>query len=70
MIKNMKLVESTKIFLNEVKTEMKKVSWSSRQELVNSAWIVIVSVFIFAVILGVFDFSFSKVVHLVLKQGS
>jgi len=68
--KNMKLIEKTKIFLSEVKAEMKKVSWSSRQELVGSAWIVIVSVFIFTVILGIFDFSFSKIIHFILKQGS
>ena len=65
----MKAIENIKTFLNEVRSEMKKVSWSSRQELVNSAWIVIISVFVFAVILGVFDFSFSKVIHLVLRQG-
>jgi len=65
----MKAIENVKTFLNEVRSEMKKVSWSSRQELVSSAWIVIVSVLIFTVILGVFDFSFSKVIHLILRQG-
>jgi preprotein translocase SecE subunit len=29
----MKAIENVKTFLGEVKTEMKKVSWSSRQEL-------------------------------------
>ncbi|MFA5085817.1 MAG: preprotein translocase subunit SecE [Candidatus Omnitrophota bacterium] len=65
----MKAIENVKTFLNEVRAEMKKVSWSSRQELVASAWIVIVSVLVFTVILGFFDFSFSKIVHLILKQG-
>jgi len=65
----MKAAENVKTFLNEVKAEMKKVSWSSRDELVSSAWIVIVSVLIFTVILGVFDFSFSKIIHLIMKQG-
>lgn len=65
----MKAIENIKTFLNEVRSEMKKVSWSSRAELVNSAWIVIISVFVFTVILGVFDFSFSKIIHLVLRQG-
>ncbi len=66
----MKAIENVKTFLNEVKAEMKKVSWSSRQELVGSAWIVIVSVLVFTVILGFFDFSFSKIIHIVLRQGS
>jgi len=65
-----KAIENVKTFLNEVKSEMKKVSWSNRAELVSSAWIVIVSVFVFTIILGVFDFSFSKIIHLILKQGS
>ena len=66
----MKAIETVKTFLNEVKSEMKKVSWSSRQELVSSAWIVIVSVLVFTVILGFFDFSFSKIIHVILRQGS
>jgi preprotein translocase subunit SecE len=66
----MKTVENVKTFLGEVKTEMKKVSWSSRQELINSAWLVIVSTLIFTLVLGFFDFSFSKLIHFILKQGS
>jgi len=66
----MKAIGNVKTFLNEVKAEMKKVSWSSRQELIGSAWIVIVSVLIFTVILGVFDFSCSKIIHLILRRGS
>ncbi|MFA5094245.1 MAG: preprotein translocase subunit SecE [Candidatus Omnitrophota bacterium] len=66
----MKAIENVKTFLGEVKTEMKKVSWSSRQELINSAWLVIVSTLIFTLVLGVFDFSFSKLIHFILKQGS
>jgi preprotein translocase subunit SecE len=66
----MKAIGNIKTFLSEVKAEMKKVSWSSRSELVGSAWIVIVSVLIFTLVLGVFDFSFSKLIHYILKQGS
>ncbi|MFA5165594.1 MAG: preprotein translocase subunit SecE [Candidatus Omnitrophota bacterium] len=66
----MKAIGNIKTFLSEVKAEMKKVSWSSRSELVGSAWIVIVSVLIFTLVLGVFDFSFSRFIHFILKQGS
>lgn len=65
----MKLIESTKTFVSEVATEMKKVTWSSRKELINSAWVVIVSVLIFTVILGFFDFIFSRFISLILRQG-
>ena len=65
----MKFVEKTKLFLNEVTTEMKKVSWSTRRELLASTWIVIISVFIFAVVLGAFDFMFSRIVTYILSKG-
>ncbi|MFH1779414.1 MAG: preprotein translocase subunit SecE [Candidatus Omnitrophota bacterium] len=64
----MKFVEKTKIFFNEVTVEMKKVSWSSRNELLVSAWIVVVSVIIFTIVLGFFDFSFSELISWILKQ--
>ncbi|MDD5269720.1 MAG: preprotein translocase subunit SecE [Candidatus Omnitrophota bacterium] len=66
----MKAIGNIKTFLSEVKAEMKKVSWSSRSELISSAWIVIVSVLVFTLVLGTFDFSFSKLIHFILKQGS
>jgi len=65
----MKFVEKTKLFLNEVTTEMKKVSWSTRRELLASTWIVIVSVSIFVVVLGIFDYMFSRLITYILKQG-
>ncbi len=65
----MKLIENIKTFINEVVVEMKKVSWSNRKELVSSAWIVVGSVLVFTVVLGIFDFLFSKVISLILKQG-
>lgn len=64
----MKFINKTKIFLKEVIAELKKVSWSTRKELLASTWIVIVSVIIFTIILGIFDFSFSKLISQILKQ--
>lgn len=64
----MKFLEKTKIFFNEVTVEMKKVSWSSRNELLVSAWIVVVSVIIFTIVLGIFDLSFSELISWILKQ--
>jgi len=46
-------------FLNEVKVELKKVTWPTRDELVGSAIIVCILVVIFASILGGMDALFT-----------
>lgn len=43
-------------FFKESVSELKKVSWPSREEVVSSTKVVVVSVFIFAAILGLVDF--------------
>ncbi len=65
----MKFIEKIKIFLGEITTEMKKVSWSTRKELLASTWIVVISVAIFAIVLGAFDFLFSEFISRILRQG-
>jgi len=42
-------------FLKEVKVEMGKVSWPTREELISSTTVVIVVSLIFAVIIGTLD---------------
>ena len=44
------------LFFKESYAELKKVVWPSRQEVVSSTWIVIVSTLIFAGVLGLVDF--------------
>jgi preprotein translocase subunit SecE len=55
-------------FLFATESEMKKVSWSSRPELLGSATVVIVTVFLMAFIIWVVDMAFvamlTKVLHL------
>lgn len=46
-------------FLIAAESEMKKVSWSSKQEIAVSTFIVIVVVIIMAILLGTADLSFS-----------
>jgi preprotein translocase subunit SecE len=46
----------TKTFLSEVRSEMKKVSYPSRDEVVGTTVVVIVTSFIFAVFLWIADF--------------
>jgi preprotein translocase subunit SecE len=54
-------------FFGEVKTEMSKVTWSSREELIHSAIIVLTVMVALAIFLGVVDFIFARLVHLFLR---
>jgi preprotein translocase subunit SecE len=44
------------LFFKESYAELKKVVWPSRQEVVSSTWIVIISTLVFAGVLGLVDF--------------
>jgi preprotein translocase subunit SecE len=54
-------------FISEVLAEMKKVSWTTRRELVDSTLIVILSSFLLGIFVGVIDFAFSKGVAVIIK---
>ena len=54
-------------FLLEVKAELSKVSWSSRQELVASTIVVIVVTAIMALFIGVVDLALSKILSLLFR---
>ena len=54
-------------FTGEVLAEMKKVSWTTRRELVDSTLIVILSSFLLGIFVGVIDFAFSKGVAVIIK---
>jgi preprotein translocase subunit SecE len=55
-------------FIAEVKSEMKKVAWPNRQELLGSTAVVLASTFALAVFIGVVDFVLSKVVNILLRM--
>jgi len=61
------MFEKTKQFLKEVKVEIKKVVYPSRDELVGSTKVVIVTVFIVSFYLGVIDLGLSKLVKMLLR---
>lgn len=56
------------VFLKEVKSEMEKVSWPSRQEVIRLTLIVIVSSVIVAVYIGGLDFVFTKLMALLVRK--
>jgi preprotein translocase subunit SecE len=53
-------------FLNEIKLELKKVSWSTREELISSTVVVLASVFFMAIFIGLCDFILSKLMALLI----
>ena len=54
-------------FLKEVRTEVKKVNWPPKKEVIGSTIVVIVSVFILSFFLGIVDVTLQKLVTYVLK---
>jgi preprotein translocase subunit SecE len=60
------MIERIKLFLSETRTELKKVTWPTRQELKESTIVVIVSTFIVTIFVGVVDQIISRIIRLVL----
>ncbi len=54
-------------YLREVRTEMGKVTWPQKKEIIGSTLVVIVSVFLVSFFLGLVDLGLQKLVALVLR---
>ncbi len=54
-------------FIFEVKTELSKVSWSTRNELIGSTSVVLVVTFIMTIFIGMVDLALSKILSTVFK---
>ena len=63
----MGIVTRIREFVQEVLAEFRKVTWPSRDELINSTSIVIVVTVVLAFFLGVVDISLTKVVERILR---
>ena len=57
------MLTKIKTFLREVRAELRKVSWPSREVTIASTWVVIAVCFIFAVYFAVVDYSLGWVVR-------
>lgn len=62
----MKAISKFNTFVKEVKIEMKKVSWSTKQELVDSTLVVILGILFLVLFIWCCDFFISKVIRLVI----
>ena len=61
------MIEKIKQFFREVKVEAKKVSYPSKDELIGSTWVVIITVFVVSSFLGLIDLGLTKIVETVLR---
>jgi preprotein translocase subunit SecE len=55
-------------FLREVKIELGKVTWPTRNELIASTIVVLVSVIILTIFIAVCDFGLLRIINLILRN--
>jgi preprotein translocase subunit SecE len=67
MNKIVELISGFKTFLGEVKAELKKCTWPTRQELMGSTMVVIVSVVILSLFVGLSDTALMGILRAVLR---
>ena len=61
------MIDKIKEFFREVKIEIKKVVYPSREELMGSTWVVIITAIVISVFLGIVDLGLSKIVKVALR---
>ena len=67
VLETMNIFKKAIDFLKEVRVELGKVSWSSRQELIGATFVVIIITSIMALFIGFIDVFLSKVLSLVFR---
>ena len=60
-------VQATTKFFKEVTAELKKVTWTTRQELISSAWVVIVSSLCLGFFIALTDLILSRLIALIIR---
>ena len=61
------MVNKIKEFFRDVKVEVKKVVFPTREELIGSTWVVIITVIVISLFLGVVDLGLTKLVGIALR---
>ena len=61
------MIKKVQGFLSEVRTEMQKVTWPTREELMGSTGVVLTTMLILSVFIGVADFFLSNAMQIALK---
>lgn len=61
------MLNKVKEFFREVKVEVKKVVFPSKDELIGSTWVVIITVLIVSIFLGIVDLGLTRLVGMALR---
>lgn len=61
------MISKIKEFFKEVKIEIKKVVFPTREELIGSTWVVIITVIIISIFLGIVDLGLARLVEIALR---
>jgi preprotein translocase subunit SecE len=60
------VLAKSRIFLNDVKAELKKVTWPARKETISTSWVVIVIILLISLYLGICDFILVKLLRVII----
>jgi len=60
------MIERVKNFFSEVKIETKKVNYPTREELIGSTWVVIITVILISIFLGMIDLGLSRIIKIII----
>ena len=60
------VLAKTKIFFDEVKAELGKVTWPTRKETIGTTWVVVVIILLISFYLGACDVILTKLMRLIL----
>jgi preprotein translocase subunit SecE len=61
------MIAKIKNFISEVRAEMQKVTWSTREELIGSTGVVLMTMLIMSAFIGITDFLLANVLAMVLR---
>ncbi len=61
------MLNKIKEFFRDVKVEVKKVVFPTREELIGSTWVVIITVIVISLFLGVVDLGLTRLVGIALR---
>ena len=61
------MVNKVRVFIQEVRAEMQKVTWSTREELIGSTAVVLMMMLILSSFIGAADFLFSSALRIILR---
>ena len=61
------MIGAVKKFVGEVAVELKKVSWFTRQEVIDATWIVLISTVVLGIFIAGTDFLLAKFIRVIIR---